>query len=224
MNTTVLSFYTPAMQAVGDTTSQHNQKFAERYGFAFQCLVIPDETTPDEVMWKKPELIFNLLRAGENVWWIDADALVTNPEALPYVDPAKITMSCDIHGMNAGVFHVPSTPQTLRFFYACLTHGRTLFGGTVKTFQICQIIGQCPVITAQRVHVGDKHAKLSTPVANVILSYDAVSQCFQNADNRVADDGAPQMTNVHFLGKIRAGIVDHNGLWMLAWHNQGTWV
>jgi hypothetical protein len=128
MNTTVLSFYTPAMQAVGEVTAQHNQKFAERCGFAFQCRILLDETTPDEAMWRKPELIFDLLRAGENVWWIDADAVVTNPEALPPCDPAKITISCDIHGMNAGVFHVPSTPQTLRFFYACLTHGRTLFG------------------------------------------------------------------------------------------------
>ena len=58
----------------------------------------------------------------------------------------------------------------------------------------------------------EQHAELRAPVADVILAYHLVTEFLQYPRQCIANDCAAQMPNVHFLGKIRAGIVDHHSL------------
>ena len=51
---------------------------------------------------------------------------------------------------------------------------------------------------------------MSTPVTDVVLADDFVAEAFEDSADTVADDGAPQMADVHLLGYIRAGKIDNN--------------
>jgi hypothetical protein len=124
--TTVLSLSTPQLGDVVALTRPTHEAFTNRWGFNHRHVEFPDMGL-EEIMWMKPDLVYEELTAGNNVWWIDADAAVTNPSKMPYLGP-DVTASCDINGLNAGVFYVENTVDTLRLFYACKTHGRTLFG------------------------------------------------------------------------------------------------
>lgn len=131
--TTVLSLSTPNMADVVALTRPTHEAIAGRHGYTHLHIVHPGDSERPPV-WAKIDAIYEQLEAGNNVWWFDADA-ATNPEKNPYTG-RDVTASCDINGLNAGVFHVSSNPETLRLFYACKTHGYTLFGDRVTGEQM----------------------------------------------------------------------------------------
>jgi hypothetical protein len=134
MNTTVVSFYTPDMSEVGEITSAANKKFAARHGFEHRIPLLP--ISAEDAVWAKLDLVYEELSRGNNVWWIDADAAVMNPESKPLLPCDRVTASYDINGLNTGVFYAPANDRVLRYFYACRTHGRTLFDGRKTGDQI----------------------------------------------------------------------------------------
>ena len=54
-------------------------------------------------------------------------------------------------------------------------------------------------------------AKLRAPVADVVLPDDLIAFELQHAADRVPDDSASQMSNVHLLGDVGTRIIDHHG-------------
>src|SRR3954466_2240102 len=54
----------------------------------------------------------------------------------------------------------------------------------------------------------DDHPELRAPVANVIVANDIVAEELGNAGERVADDGAPDVADVHRLRDIGRAEVD----------------
>jgi hypothetical protein len=126
--TTVLSISTPQLSDVVALTKPTHEAFAELYGYQYKHIELP-EMEVRKAIWKKPESVSQELLLGNNVWWIDADAAVTNPAALPHVLEERVTASCDINGINAGVFYAASCERVSRLFFACNTHGRTVFLG-----------------------------------------------------------------------------------------------
>ena len=58
----------------------------------------------------------------------------------------------------------------------------------------------------------------------MVLSNDGMAQTFQHPSDAVTDDGAAQMPNVHFLGQIRARVIDHHALRIDAWLGGGCCV
>jgi hypothetical protein len=58
----------------------------------------------------------------------------------------------------------------------------------------------------------DQHPEGRPPVAEVVLADHAVPQELQDSRERVADDRAPQVPDVHLLGDVRGGVVDHDRL------------
>ena len=60
--------------------------------------------------------------------------------------------------------------------------------------------------------MGDQHAKLRSPITYMVLSYHLMAAGFQYAHEAVTDNGPAQVTYVHFLGEIRAGIIHDDGL------------
>ncbi|GIX30518.1 MAG: hypothetical protein KatS3mg124_0990 [Porticoccaceae bacterium] len=59
---------------------------------------------------------------------------------------------------------------------------------------------------------GDEHAELGAPVAHVVLPDHTVAQVFQDARLGVPENGAAQVADVHFLGQVGGGVVDHHRL------------
>ena len=62
-----------------------------------------------------------------------------------------------------------------------------------------------------RFQVGQQAAKLSPPVAHVIGANDVVSNVLEHSNDGVANDGGPQMTDVHLLSEVRRAVVDDEG-------------
>ena len=55
----------------------------------------------------------------------------------------------------------------------------------------------------------DEHAELRAPIADVILAHDLVPTEVEDAGQRIADDRGAQVADVHLLGDVRLGVVDH---------------
>src|SRR5262249_28386449 len=62
--------------------------------------------------------------------------------------------------------------------------------------------------------VRDEHAELGSPIADVVLSNNAVPDEFHNPAERVANDRASEVPNVHLLGNIWGGVIDDDRLWI----------
>jgi hypothetical protein len=56
----------------------------------------------------------------------------------------------------------------------------------------------------------NEHAELGAPVAEVVLPDHVRAEETQHAGERVADDGAPQVPDVHLLGDVGCRVVDHD--------------
>jgi hypothetical protein len=54
----------------------------------------------------------------------------------------------------------------------------------------------------------DDHSELGTPVANVVITDDAVAEEAERTGQRVADDGRADVADVHRLGDVGRGIID----------------
>ena len=58
----------------------------------------------------------------------------------------------------------------------------------------------------------DQHPELRTPIADVVLRYGAVPKAGKDSTQTVADDGGPEMSDMHLFGHVRSGVVDHHNL------------
>ncbi len=70
-----------------------------------------------------------------------------------------------------------------------------------------QVVGQNVIPDGQ-----DHPAELGAPISDVVLADDMILLEFKNPADGVADDRAAEMADVHFLGDVRAGIIDDDGL------------
>ena len=61
-------------------------------------------------------------------------------------------------------------------------------------------------------HVLDQHPERRPPVADVVLREHVVADEAQQARNRVADDRAPQVADVHLLRDVRRAVVDDHAV------------
>ena len=57
----------------------------------------------------------------------------------------------------------------------------------------------------------DQHAEGRAPVPDVVLPDDPVAFELQQPDQAVSDDGGPEVADVHLLGGIGRGVIDHYG-------------
>ena len=57
---------------------------------------------------------------------------------------------------------------------------------------------------------GDQHAELRAPVAHVVLADHAMAAELQRAHHGIADHGAAQVPDVHLLGEVGCGVVNHH--------------
>ena len=64
--------------------------------------------------------------------------------------------------------------------------------------------------------VSDEHAELGAPVADVVESEDVVADELEQAADAVADDCRAQVADVHLLGDVWRGEVDHGSLLVAA--------
>ncbi len=58
----------------------------------------------------------------------------------------------------------------------------------------------------------EDHAEASAPVAEVIVGDDGVAEEAVDAREGVAENGAAEMSDVHFLGDVRAAVIEDDGL------------
>jgi hypothetical protein len=125
----VISLYSENMQAVADLTIPSHVKFAEAYGWNQEAKIVDQENC----LWEKLNLISeHLSQKHSAVLWLDADVLITNPKPITWIldenPAADVFLTADINGLNAGAMLIRNTDWSKAFFYACKTHGKTLFG------------------------------------------------------------------------------------------------
>ncbi len=61
----------------------------------------------------------------------------------------------------------------------------------------------------------DEHPERRAPVSHVVLANHAMPEEVEHARERVADDGAPDVADVHLLGHVRPRVVDDDDLPLL---------
>ena len=84
----------------------------------------------------------------------------------------------------------------------------TAFGGAVEVFQVRQLVAGGRGF----LQVGQQHAELSTPVADVVLTNDGVTEELENTGHAVANDGRTQVADVHLFGQVRRRQINHDAL------------
>jgi hypothetical protein len=125
----VISLYSENMQAVADLTIPSHVRFAEQHGWHQDAVVVDQENS----LWEKLNFISQYLEKDyTSVLWLDADVLITNPKPITWIldenPAADVFLTADVNGLNAGVILIRNTPWSKAYFYACRTHGKTLFG------------------------------------------------------------------------------------------------
>ncbi|CAH0304113.1 hypothetical protein SRABI106_03850 [Rahnella aquatilis] len=81
----------------------------------------------------------------------------------------------------------------------------------VEFFQISQI-HVTGVFVLYFFQIGNQHAELCTPVANVVSADHFMAEEFIGAHSRVADNGGADVANVHFFRHVWRRIVDDDSL------------
>lgn len=59
------------------------------------------------------------------------------------------------------------------------------------------------------------HAKLSTPIADVVVGDDLVAEEAGDAGEAIANDGGADVADVHRLGDVWRGEIEHDGAWSI---------
>jgi hypothetical protein len=133
MNVSVITCWSPSMEAVAQLTTPTHREFAERNNFAYESRAVPQD---EGAVWDKIAMISDHLsqEAFDYVFWIDVDAAVTNPgfdlSALAASHPDKsVIATADIHGLNMGVALYRRNLLTRQLHYAVAGHGKKLFEG-----------------------------------------------------------------------------------------------
>jgi hypothetical protein len=133
MKIVVCTCYSGNMQEVADLTVPSHKKLADFLGAVHVVETVPEEGAA----WAKLDMVSQLLPSFEALLWLDTDLLVTNPAALqPCSQENLITAPWDINGFNSGVFWALNGILVRKFFHACRTHGRSVWGDRVAGDQI----------------------------------------------------------------------------------------
>jgi len=111
MTFAVCTFWTPEFALFGDQTEANKRAYCERHGYRFAC---PRERRSDRPpSWEKLLILADATRESDWAWWIDADAIITNPEirleSLASLD-VDMVIAADENGLNCGVFGLRSCP------------------------------------------------------------------------------------------------------------------
>ena len=82
----------------------------------------------------------------------------------------------------------------------------------VEGFQIleCHVAG---VLVGHLLQIGDQHAELGAPVADVVGADHFVAEEFQRARSHVTEYGGADVVHRHLFGHVGGGVVHHHGLW-----------
>ena len=72
------------------------------------------------------------------------------------------------------------------------------------------VVHRCRPATYGVLKVGDQHAKLGSPVADVVHTLHRVAKELQDASNGITDDGGTQVAHVHLLRDVGRRVVDHH--------------
>ena len=90
-------------------------------------------------------------------------------------------------------------------------------GRIVLRHCLCSTVGLVEARQDQGVQINSVSAELmkhhgdgQAPVSQMIFSKDRAAPAFKNACQRIADDGRPEMPNVHLLGDVDSAQVDHD--------------
>lgn len=118
MRITVCTFWTPEIELYARWTTENKRAYAERHGYGFHCP--PEARTGRPPSWEKCFVMGEAIDRSEWVWWLDADAIVTNPaiqlEAI--IDDYFDMIVChDFNGLNAGSFLLKSGPWAKQFLW-----------------------------------------------------------------------------------------------------------
>lgn len=115
---TVCTFWTQEIESYAKWTTENKREYAERHGYGFHC---PRECrTGRPPAWEKVFVVGEALARSEWVWWLDADAIVTNFETPleSLLDPNFDLIACkDFNGFNSGSFLLRSTRWATRFLW-----------------------------------------------------------------------------------------------------------
>ena len=76
-------------------------------------------------------------------------------------------------------------------------------GGGVELVEVADAEGLGPLGPVHVEQVLDEHAEGRAPVADVVLAQHGVAEEAEDAGQRIADQGAAQVADVHLLGHVR---------------------
>ena len=115
-------------------TNATKKAYCDRWGYDF----ITDESDLTErgipiMGFRKLDLLLHAMRDDRYAYvaWVDADALVTNPEhKIEYFVSPGITVGYDGNGHNTTVIIAHNAPLVRQYLHACNTMGRNFFLGT----------------------------------------------------------------------------------------------
>lgn len=78
MDVLILTGYDDAFAEIGDVTTPGKKAYAERYGYAFEC--VRDYPADVHPSWHKLKMLQDRIDHYAAVVWFDADTVITNPE------------------------------------------------------------------------------------------------------------------------------------------------
>lgn len=103
---TILHLDTPNIAPYGDLSLRTKQEYAARHGLGITAIRDTlDASRPPS--WSKIPLCLQALEKSDWLWWLDADAAITNPEidVRQYCDEAADMIATkDENGLNCGSF------------------------------------------------------------------------------------------------------------------------
>lgn len=133
MDVLVLTGYDDAFAEIGDVTTPGKKVYAERHGYAFEC--VRDYPTGVHPSWHKLKMLQDRIDNFEAIFWMDADSVVTNPTAPTSNFTGATILSAsqdwcaqpDEHhfnakGINFGNFILKNTPDTQRWLAMAAMH------------------------------------------------------------------------------------------------------
>jgi len=109
----LITGYDHGMSGIGQKTAPLMESYAKKHGMKFYChSKYSDKYHPS---WQKVRLIVQAIQEGNNVLWLDADTVITNPAEVPWKEFGnKLNVSRD-WGCDATELHHFSMGN----FYAC---------------------------------------------------------------------------------------------------------
>ena len=115
MDILILTGYDDNMQELGDICLPSKRAYAERNGYAFECVrEYPKDVHPS---WHKLQLLRERIDKFDAILWLDADTIVTNPEKVIHeFTPRYVLMaSADWCSYTDRSFEMPSMGNFMLF-------------------------------------------------------------------------------------------------------------